>query len=60
MNFQSIVDLNKLLLLQQLAFSWVWFLDGLQKTGSIRYVKIAHIITDLMGLAGLAFVGLGY
>ncbi len=38
-----------------LVFGWV-----VKKTGSIRYVTIAHIFTDLMGLAGLAFVGLGY
>lgn len=38
-----------------LVFGWI-----VKKTGSIRWVTVAHIFTDLMGLAGLAFVGFGY
>jgi len=38
-----------------LVFGWV-----AKKTGSIRWTTVAHILTDFMGLAGLAFVGLGY
>lgn len=38
-----------------LTFGWVS-----KKTGSIRWTTIAHILTDFMGLAGLAFIGDGY
>lgn len=38
-----------------LTFGWVS-----KKTNSIRYTAIAHILTDFMGLAGLAFIGGGY
>lgn len=38
-----------------LTFGWVS-----KKTGSIRYTTIAHILTDFMGLAGFAFMGVGY
>jgi len=38
-----------------LVFGWVT-----KKTGSIRWTTAAHILADFMGLAGFAFVGLGY
>ncbi|MFQ5593045.1 MAG: CPBP family intramembrane glutamic endopeptidase, partial [Anaerolineae bacterium] len=38
-----------------LVFGWV-----AKQTGSIRWTTTAHILTDFMGLAGLAFVGGGY
>jgi len=38
-----------------LTFGWVS-----KKANSIRYTTIAHILTDFMGLAGLAFMGGGY
>lgn len=38
-----------------LVFGWV-----AKKTGSIRWTTVAHILADFMGLAGFAFVGLGY
>ena len=37
-----------------LVFGWV-----AKKTGSIRWTTVSHILTDFMGLAGLAFLGGG-
>jgi len=31
-----------------------------KNTNSIRWTTVSHILTDFMGLAGLAFVGMGY
>jgi membrane protease YdiL (CAAX protease family) len=38
-----------------LVYGWV-----VRQSGSLRWVTISHILTDLMGLAGLAFLGGGY
>ena len=39
----------------RLSFGWI-----AKKTKSIRYTTIVYILTDFMGLAGLAFINGGY